>query len=1337
MKTTKIVGTSCLFAVLLCFGLGSAQAQPITNNGNGGALTAAGSWIGGVAPINVNNAVWDVNTTASYPSSVTLGAAANWKGIQILNPAVPIDISDTYTLTLGANGIDMTLATEGLTLAVPVVLGASQSWIVTTGQTLTAGGAVSGSGVLTLGNGNTNNVGSIVLSVGNTYTGGTTINSGIVYLNTITAFGTGTVTLNGGVLECANAVHSGIMVNAFAVAGTPIIDMDNLGVSFVFDGAWSGTGTILVTNDTASGSTLTFGGASGGNMASFTGSIIVADNFTTPTASAGTLRFNNGGSQVNSGNALMSVNLGGTLPGSPGSSCVFVNRDAGTTSFGALTGGSGTSLQGQTSGNGTLIWSIGGLNTSTTFAGGIANHPGSTTAISALTKVGTGTFTLTSLTNTYTGATTVSAGTLQIGDGGADGSIGTGAITIGSSGTLAFDSTSSFTLANNISGGGALVITGGANMTYTGVDSASGALDINNGYFTISGSGAVASPVYIAAGSTFDVSAVTFSLNQALSGSGTVVSGTAPFTAAAGSISPGAGGALTFSNGLTENGNVINNLVLSTTSAPAPINVVGNLTLGGVNTINLTHLGGGTIANGTYPLIAYTTLAGGGIGNFNVNVQNATGTLIYTDPGIAVVISPPVRGPLNLTWIGGGANDWDTTSYNWTNGGTDYMFQTGDSVLFNDVGVPNTNVNLLAAMSPAAVVVNSTHQYTFTNAGNISGSTTSLTKTNSGTLTVLTTNTYAGQTIVGQGVLEVMDVALSGVASGIGEANSDPSNLVFFGSTFQYSGPTSLTDHGMTLDSTGVTIDVTNASTDLTLTGLLTGPGALTQIGPGTLTLGDANTYAGGTVLSNGVLALGSDNANNNGAGGSGVGATNNPVTFYGGTLQLYGYGLSDTPNYNTFYNPLVVPAGQTGTLLLFPRGPVNTGASSGLNCSLSGGGTLNLVVNYVRDALSGNWSAFTGLINVTNRNASGDEFRINNNFGYANATLSLNGTFTMDYALASNATIEIGALGGSNTVTIGPGNTSMGGPTWSVGWNNATATFAGTIEDDSTGGTFSTSITKVGTGTWYLAGQNTFTGSTTISNGVLALTNVGNGDGSIGSSTNIFINAGAFLDASGTSSFTMPLSSGQVLSGNGTITGILDTTGGGTVSPGGGTGGGIGILTVTNDINLGGTAWMKINRTNSPRSDLLVSSHSYINYGGTLRVVNTGPALVPGDTFTLFSGSAYNNSFNNLVFPNYTTWDTSKLATNGSVKYVGPGNPPSFSTVDFSQLAGGTITFNATNGAANGVVIILSSTNLALPASSWTPVVTNNFDGNGNLTGLAVTVDPTQPQEFYTLEAY
>ena len=89
-----------------------------------------------------------------------------------------------------------------------------------------------------------------------------------------------------------------------------------------------------------------------------------------------------------------------------------------------------------------------------------------------------------------------------------------------------------------------------------------------------------------------------------------------------------------------------------------------------------------------------------------------------------------------------------------------------------------------------------------------------MTKTNSGTLTILNNNSYTGPTMIGGGVLELETGALltSGAASAIGAASSNPTNLVFYGSTFRYSGmDTNGTDHGMTIVG-GMTVDVTNAA---------------------------------------------------------------------------------------------------------------------------------------------------------------------------------------------------------------------------------------------------------------------------------------------------------------------------------------------------------------------------------------------------------------------------------------------------------------------------------------------------------------------------------------------
>jgi autotransporter-associated beta strand protein len=328
-----------------------------------------------------------------------------------------------------------------------------------------------------------------------------------------------------------------------------------------------------------------------------------------------------------------------------------------------------------------------------------------------------------------------------------------------------------------------------------------------------------------------------------------------------------------------------------------------------------------------------------------------------------------------------------------------------------------------------------------------------------------------------------------------------------------------------------------------------------------------------------------------------------------------------------------------------------------------------------------------------------------------------------------------IGALeGGPNTILAGPSATA-GILVWAIGssTNNPNTIYYGTIKNNAANEV--TSVTKIGTGSLTLAGQNSYGGTTTVSSGTLAFINnpfTGN-DGSINNSTNITIAAGAAIDVSGLSTGTLPLGSSQFLQGYGTIRGILDNTAGGNISPGGGISGGVGTLTVTNYINLGGTAWMKLNRTASPNCDRLVSSLAGINYGGTLIVTNIGGGLHAGDTFTLFSGAGFTNSFSTVTLPNYYTWNTSQLTVNGTIS-VSSVAPPTLA-VDFSGLGGGSITFNAANGLAGGPLTILASTNVALPLSSWTTVTTGNFDGGGNFS-TPVTVNPTVPQQYFILSA-
>ena len=123
-------------------------------------------------------------------------------------------------------------------------------------------------------------------------------------------------------------------------------------------------------------------------------------------------------------------------------------------------------------------------NLSTEVSGTIADGGSSGGTGGALIKVGTGTLTL-SGTSTYTGGTTISAGALQLGDGGANGSI-LGNVT--DNATLAFDRSDTVTFAGLISGSGNLTQIGSgttiltADNTYTGDTTINaGTLQIGNG----------------------------------------------------------------------------------------------------------------------------------------------------------------------------------------------------------------------------------------------------------------------------------------------------------------------------------------------------------------------------------------------------------------------------------------------------------------------------------------------------------------------------------------------------------------------------------------------------------------------------------------------------------------------------------------------------------------------------------------------------------------------------------------------------------------------------------------------------------------------------------------
>ena len=174
------------------------------------------------------------------------------------------------------------------------------------------------------------------------------------------------------------------------------------------------------------------------------------------------------------------------------------------------------------------------------------------------------------------------------------------------------------------------------------------------------------------------------------------------------------------------------------------------------------------------------------------------------------------------------------------------------------------------------------------------------------------------------------------------------------------------------------------------------------------------------------------------------------------------------------------------------------------------------------------------------------------------------------------------------------------------------------------------------------LASASTYAGPTLVSEGILALIN----SGSINSSTNITVSAGAAVDLSALATPTLTLTTGRGLKGSGTVVGNVTMASGSTLTVGGPGTNTIGTLTVTNNLVLqaGSTNLMEVSKVGtSPVNDQVVATN--VTYGGTLKVTGVGGAFAAGDTFKLFSAGSYGGSFSTISLPVGTTWDTSNLA--------------------------------------------------------------------------------------------
>ncbi|MGP8199264.1 MAG: beta strand repeat-containing protein [Limisphaerales bacterium] len=566
-----------------------------------------------------------------------------------------------------------------------------------------------------------------------------------------------------------------------------------------------------------------------------------------------------------------------------------------------------------------------------------------------------------------------------------------------------------------------------------------------------------------------------------------------------------------------------------------------------------------------------------------------------------------------------------------------------------------------------------------------------------------------------------------------------------------------LTFNGATINGTNNVVlenDSINGS-DVTITNVGNGGGAGVTMG---VVLGNAT----GNIIvlnGNGTIGISDIISSSNGLqtpltfAGSGSGRVNitGTANTWTGNINVTGGEVRFTAatSLGNAANTITVDGGRFGianggTVDLSARS-IYLGATAGTSISAPGAGavlTYNgilqdkpgstgiLVKQGVGTLALGGGSTFSGSVAINNgtvqlttgnnRLPGGAMINIGQSASGNVGTLDLNG-FNQTIA-GLNSVSGDGTETAQNIIT----NSSASAVTLTLSGSGAYSYGAGTIANS---GIIAGAINLVvnGSGTNALGDINTYTGTTKVNAGTLALTGVG----VIGGTPEITVGAGANLDVSARTDDTLTLSSGQQLDGFGMVTGIVATTSGSLLAPGNANT--TGTLTVLGNVMLNGAIVMKLNPSGATNDALTVAGR--LTYGGTLNVTIPSGTLVAGDSYQLFNAQSYAGSFSVTNLPTLTaglTW-TNTLGIDGTLSVVSISAAISSMAITNVSLSGTNLVFGGTNQGA-GTYYVLASTNLTLPVTNWTAIATNVLSGDGNFT-LIITnvVDASIPQEFYT----
>ncbi len=635
-----------------------------------------------------------------------------------------------------------------------------------------------------------------------------------------------------------------------------------------------------------------------------------------------------------------------------------------------------------------------------------------------------------------------------------------------------------------------------------------------------------------------------------------------------------------------------------------------------------------------------------------------------------------------------------------------------------------------------------------------------LIKDGSGILILAGGNTYLGDTLISNGVLQVTGTLAAG----------------------NYLG--NFTDNG--------TLAWSGASAQ-TLRGVISGSGGLLKDGAGTLTLNGANDYAGSTIVTKGTLVYSPNtityptinslsiysNATVLVKANSGTSLPVGNLTlnsnsvlnlsydFSGGNPTVAAVGVANLSTPGT--NIVIRITGFGAALGQFPLISYTGTPLANLNKFVLAppvGVTANLVNNTANNTID---------INITASSPStwiplnvGDGFGVSSfdtagNWSDGNPPTSGNGYYTRGFILRTPADSNPYTFGGS-ALSIDyytPGSGSSGGRLLMKGSGGAVITVTNLILN---GGLVDYANLAGDNGIETLAGNITLNGGNTSFIGALLgetllVTAPISGTGNLqfggvdingGADNSVVALSGAntysgstavvtgTLLANGTTPNTTSVTvfPNATLGGTSSIGGAVTVQAGGTLAPGisaltsmwTNT---IGTLTVGGAVSVSGAVVIKINDGVSPNSDKLVAPSVTVTPGAILTVNNIGSAnLVAGDTFTLFS-TPVGGSFSvaNLPsLPSSSLYWTNKLSVNGTIAVASLSTGPSGPEHLTNSYSGGVLSLSWPAGEGWRLQMQTNSLSVGL-GTNW------NYITDGSISSTNITVDPTRPTVFYRLK--